>query len=271
MRKKIILFLFLFLLLLYLLRGFLGHLKITYYPYYKNSLPEDLEHFRIVQLSDFHLKSFGKHQDKLISMIEKCEPNLIVFTGDMINKETADLEQLKFLLDGIHKFAPIYSVTGNHEEESAYYNKVCKNKLKELYQQYSVCMLENTTKTISVGKATLYLHGFDYTWNLTTSIRIRKNPDEFHLLLFHDAQRIDVLSNLDYDMILCGHTHGGMIRLPLLGGILGNHGELFPKFDYGEYKIENTVSIVSGGLGNSKIPRFYNPPEVVCIELNKTK
>lgn len=266
MKKKFIIILFMILLLFYTLRGFIGNLKITYYQYYKNTLPEDLNHFRIVQLSDFHLKEFGKQQSKLISMIAQCEPNLIVLTGDMINKDATHFEELKFLLEGIHKLAPIYAVTGNHEEESPY-----KNKLRNLYLEYDVMMLENTTKTITFGNATLYLHGFHYSWNLTKPKRIEKKANEFHLLLFHDAQRIEVLSNFNYDMILCGHTHGGIVRLPFLGGIIGNHGDILPKYDYGEYQIGNTVSIVSSGLGNSNVPRFYNAPEIVCIELNKTK
>ena len=94
-----------------------------------------------------------------------------------------------------------------------------------------------------------------------------KNPDVFSILLNHYANQFPLLPQYGYDLILSGHIHGGIIRLPRIGGLIGNGGSLFPQYDAGSYKIGNSTMIVSRGIGDSVIPRINNNPEIVCITL----
>ena len=95
----------------------------------------------------------------------------------------------------------------------------------------------------------------------------RKNISNFNILLYHDANAFNEISSYGYNLVLSGHTHGGIIRFPFLGGVVNNNGTLFPKYDGGMFSMNGSSMIVSRGIGDSIFPRFYNRPELVCISL----
>ncbi len=97
-------------------------------------------------------------------------------------------------------------------------------------------------------------------------------PDSFVVLLGHRNYWITKYPELKVDIIFCGHSHGGIIRIPGVGGLLGTSGELLPRYDAGLFESGRYVMIVSRGLGNSiSVPRFANTPEIVTLTLNKTQ
>lgn len=264
--RNIVLVILVFLVLLLVLLILLSKpLEVTYFTYSSSRVPESFDEYRIVQLSDIHCKSFGKDNQKLIDQIKQLEPDLILITGDTIDAEHHDFTPLTNLFEGIQDIAPIYAISGNHEYDSGYPYQ----ELKALYEIYGIYNLDDIEVGITRNADTIYLKGIDginMKANWDTEFLTRKHPENFSILLDHYPQ-LSKLVRYEYDIIFSGHIHGGIIRIPFLGGLFGNHKELFPKYDAGAYTAHNTTMYISRGLGDAKIPRINNRPEIVCVTL----
>lgn len=248
--------------------GFNNNLKTTYYTITNDKIPQSFDNYRIVQISDFHNKTFGNNEELLIRAINDCHPDIIVLTGDMIDDTNVDLHNVEMLLKGITSIAPVYSVDGNHEFDFLdLYSVLCS-----LYEKYGVTQIDNKTFSIYKGSDSITLSGietlvFGNHSSKPNNVSRSLDTSTYNILLHHYSNHFDVTSSLGYDLILAGHTHGGIIRLPLIGGVLGNNGDLFPAYDGGIYHENNCTMVSSKGLGDAQIPRFNNPPELVCIIL----
>lgn len=263
--KKLISVLFL-LILVYFLLGFYDELQISNYSYWNTDLPKEFDDYRIVFISDLHCKEVGKEQYKLIQAIASCNPDMVVFTGDMIDGSHKDLSPIKDLLAGLSGKYPMYAVTGNHERD----NLLKYEELLKYYEEYGVYFLDNDHLTISREGAHLGIYGISYRdrYYIKKGIKTpNKNINNFNILLYHDATVFSEISLYGYNLVLSGHTHGGIIRLPFLGGVINNDGTLFPEFDGGMFSMNGSSMIVNRGVGDSEFPRFYNRPELVCITL----
>lgn len=248
----------------YFLLGFVNPLTVTQYSYRSSKVPSSFDNFRIVHLSDFHCKNFGNQESTLINTIRKANPDIIVFTGDSIDGEHP-IDSYRFLLEGIKDIAPIYYINGNHEYDSLAPYK----ELKSLHTQYNVINLNDSSTVITKDGESIMLTGIDFR---ETMRGLHKNIEYantafFNVLLYHGTDRFDAIAPYNYDLVLTGHTHGGIVCLPFIGGIISNEKELFPKYDSGIYTVGNSTMISSRGLGDASIPRFHNPREVVCITL----
>lgn len=253
------------LLFLYLVCGLISPLVTTHYDIYSEKIPEPFEGYRIVQLSDFHCKAFGNQEEELISKVAEAQPDIIVLTGDFVD-ERHNTDNIKYLLDGIVEIAPVYYITGNHE----YNKKAPLTELRILLAMYGVTELRHATVTLEKEGTSILLSGLD-DYDPIYGLRYKlgyADTEYFNILLSHQSNSFPFESEFNYDLILSGHVHGGIIRLPLVGGLLGNNRELFPKYNYGRYTLQNSTMISSSGLGNTGIPRFYNPREIVCITLH---
>lgn len=252
-------------LLIYIVSGFINPLQVTRYSYSSSKIPDGFEGFRIVQITDFHCKEFGDKESELIEAIKNEKPDLIVFTGDSIDGKHP-IDNYRYLLEGIYKIAPIYYVTGNHE-----YDKYAPyEEMLELHKQYRIKDLNDTDAIITRNGSAILLSGMDYLpvlngHNLNIDYA---NTTVFNMLLYHGTDRFDGIAPYHYDLVLSGHTHGGLICLPFIGGIITNEGELFPKYDSGVYTRGVSTMISSRGLGDAAIPRFHNPRELVSITLH---
>jgi uncharacterized protein len=248
------------------LMGMNNPLKLTQYEISSTKLPKEFDGFVIVQLSDFHCKQFGQEQQELLQRIEKEAPELIVLTGDVYDEKRWDYSALNSFLEGITKIAPVYAITGNHEyDDDDHYTL-----LKKLYLRYDVTLLNDEMKQIYKSGKYINLYGMHYRKYISTEEEITKtDEDTFNILLYHDPNQFTKLLDKNFHLILSGHTHGGVIRLPLLGGMIGTSYEFFPHFDYGYYEEASTAMIISSGLGDTDIPRFFNRPEIVKITLEK--
>ena len=251
--------------LIYIVSGFINPLQVTHYSYSSSKIPDGFENFRIVQISDFHCKEFGDKESNLINAIKNENPDIIVFTGDSID-DKHPIDNYRYLLEGIYKIAPIYYVTGNHEYDKA----APYEEMLELHKKYRVKDLNDIDAIITHNGDAILLSGMDYLpvlngHNLNIDYA---NTSIFNMLLYHGTDRFDGIAPYNYDLVLSGHTHGGIICLPFIGGILTNEGELFPKYDSGVYTSGVSTMISSRGLGEATIPRFHNPRELVCITLH---
>lgn len=246
--------------------GFYHGLETTNYTYRDNELPKKFDGYRIVFISDLHCKQIGRKQEKLIRAITDCKPDIIVFTGDMIDGEHEDITPVKDLLAGLAGKYPMYAVSGNHEKDNLRNN----DKLQEYYREFGIINLDNSSRTITRKGEHIGIYGKPYHGGYYSESYLQK-PDkeknEFNILLFHDSTAFIPISLMEYNLVLSGHTHGGVIRLPFIGGVINNNGSLFPKYDAGMYYRNKSTLISNRGIGDSDLPRFYNRPEVVCITL----
>ena len=263
--RKNVLILCIIVILLYTISGFYNPLVLTRYDYTSSKVPEGFDGYRIVHISDFHCKEFGDGESDLIAMIRNAEPDLILFTGDSIDDEHS-LDNYRDLITGIYDVAPIYYVNGNHEYDSS----APLAEMKELNEKYQVHDLNDASVVVEHNGDSILLSGLDFR---LTMRGLRNNIDYanttmFNILLYHGTDKFDGIAPYNYDLVLSGHTHGGIVCLPFIGGIISNQKELFPKYDSGVYTSGLSTMISSRGLGDASIPRFHNPREVVCITLH---
>lgn len=244
--------------------GFFNPLVVTQYDYSNPKIPKSFDGYKIVQISDFHCKEFGDKEDELIKLVKECKPDMIVLTGDMID-EAHPIDNFRYLLDGISSIAQTYYVTGNHE----YYTNSPFSQLYPLLEEYGVEYLDSETKTIEKDGEDILLSGLEYRNYATELSNLgMANSNKFNILLFHGSNYFDTLSCFNYDLVLSGHAHGGIIRLPFLGGLFGNDRDLFPKYDHGMFTSHHSTLICNSGLGDALIPRYNNPREIVCVTLH---
>lgn len=263
--RKNVLILCVIVILLYIISGFYNPLVLTRYDYTSSKVPEGFDGYRIVHISDFHCKEFGDGESDLIAMIRNAEPDLILFTGDSIDDEHS-LDNYRDLITGIYDVAPIYYVNGNHEYDSS----APLAEMKELNEKYQVHDLNDASVVVEHNGDSILLSGLDFR---LTMRGLRNNIDYanttmFNILLYHGTDKFDGIAPYNYDLVLSGHTHGGIVCLPFIGGIISNQKELFPKYDSGVYTSGLSTMISSRGLGDASIPRFHNPREVICITLH---
>ncbi len=246
-------------------------LEISRYEVASQKLPESFDGFKIVQLSDLHGAEFGEDGMGLVEKVKELEPDIIALTGDFVTDE-GDLAAVEKLAARLVKLCPVYFVSGNHEFGSGLAVKV-----RNILERAGVKYLSNEYLTISRGEDEILLGGVEdplaYADMLSPDELAQKMndaaPDAFKILLGHRNYWMTEYPELPVDLIFCGHAHGGLIRIPGVGGLIGTDRRLFPDFDAGEYNNGRYTLIVSRGLGNSvSIPRIFNRPEIVCVELS---
>ncbi len=255
----------------FLIKDSRDDLEISRYEVKSQKLPESFDGFKIVQLSDLHGAEFGEDGMGLVEKVEELEPDIIALTGDFVTDE-GDLAAVEKLAARLTELCPVYFVSGNHEFGSGLAVKV-----RNILERAGVKYLSNEYLTISRGEDEILLGGVEdplaYADMLSPDELAQKMndaaPDAFKILLGHRNYWMTEYPELPVDLIFCGHAHGGLIRIPGVGGLIGTDRRLFPDFDAGEYNNGRYTLIVSRGLGNSvPIPRVFNRPEIVCVELS---
>lgn len=252
-------------------------LELNIYTVKSEKLPENFSGYRIAQVSDLHNAEIGADNEKLLDMLLKAKPDIIVITGDLIDANSTDIEIALQFAGKALKVAPCYYVTGNHEAVSFEY-EILKSNLLEL----GVIILSDQRIELEKNGQTISLLGVDdpsfakdnmssdAETKMYTKLRALKgDKDVYTILLSHRPELFDIYVKSGVDLVLSGHAHGGQFRLPFLGGLVAPNQGLFPEYDSGLYTSGNTNMIVSRGIGNSIIPiRFNNRPEVVLLELD---
>lgn len=250
-------------------------LEANAYTLVSNRLPNGFSGFRIAQVSDLHNAQMGEGNEKLLAMLRKAEPDIIVITGDMVDSYHTDIDiALRFAEDAM-QIAPCYYVTGNHEARIAGYGK-----LKTGLESAGVIVLKNHRIELERSGETIALVGVDdpsfqtayLTGDSATVMSGVLNKltgnDAYTILLSHRPELFETYAESGIDLVFTGHAHGGQFRLPFIGGVVAPNQGMFPKYDSGLYTQGNTNMLVSRGIGNSIIPiRFNNRPEIVVVEL----
>jgi Predicted phosphohydrolases len=248
---------------------------ITEMDYANDRVPSEFDGFVIAHISDLHNKEFGNGQKKILKKLKNINPDIIVITGDIIDRRTYNLEIALDFVRGAKDIAPIYYVSGNHEASSGKYNVISSELIK-----LGVNVLDNVMLEIEKEGRKITLAGikdpiFLKSDNITENIDFLEETtysDEFKILLSHRPELLNVYANYNIDLVFTGHAHGGQINIPFIGPLYAPQQGLLPKFVSGSYKENNTTMIVSRGLGNSLLPfRINNKPEIVVVNLKNEK
>ena len=251
--------------------------QLTSMIHYANALPREFEGYRVVQVSDLHDARLGAGNARVIELVKQARPDLIVVTGDIIDSNRLNIDRSAETIRQLALLAPVYCVSGNHE---AALRREDYQRLKRALAQAGAVLLEDQSVLLQRGGAGIQLVGLqdigfypggmqDKRASLNNALTLLADQGRFTIGLSHRPELLDCYAKSALDLVLCGHAHGGQVRLPLIGGLFSPGQGLFPRYTSGSYPIApDKTMIVSRGIGNSKFPlRVNNRPEVVVIEL----
>ena len=237
---------------------------------------------RIAQISDLHACRYGRDQRQLIEAVRREGPDIVAMTGDIFDQNMPE-EQVEPLLAGLEGLCPVYYVTGNHEYWCSSYERQA-----DMLRRHCVRALHGAWESVKLKGQEIHICGVD---DPNADMRLRGDPwdnlerlkgqieglrdavDGTHaaILLSHRPERFDMYARLGVDLALCGHAHGGQWRVPgLINGLFAPNQGIFPRLAGGVYHKGNTSMVVSRGLSreNMRIPRAYNPPELVVVDFD---
>lgn len=217
---------------------------------------------KIVHISDLHGKRFSHRNSRLIKKVEAEKPDFIAITGDIIHKYTPRNKEVALeAVSSLKEIAPVLYVSGNHEMRNKGYGYFRKD-LKEAGAE----VLDDRAVEIC-GFTVVGLNCASLKNDKINKITPEASPK---ILLAHEPQFFKKYAAAGYDLVLCGHAHGGQWRIPFTRvGIYAPGQGLFPKYTSGVHSFGKTKMSISRGLGNSECPlRLFNRPEIVVIEIN---
>lgn len=239
----------------------------------------------IVFFSDLHNCKYGKKNIDIVNAIESLNCDAVLIGGDLIcgKKKMKDHKSKKYFnntvdfLKSIDKHCPIFYTYGNHETRVK--NRKDINNLYYSYRKeienFDIKYMNNSKCNIIKGNTKIDIFGIEipeesYENDVLESqeLDLLKKDNNYSIMLVHTPQFFEAYSKKDIDLVLCGHNHGGTIRIPFIGGIISRDFKIFPKYSYGEYEKNNTKMVVTGGLGDHTIHfRLFNTPEIVKITI----
>lgn len=245
-------------------------LDFAEYELWFDSLPASFDGYRIAHISDWHGNGESKRNAELYAQLYAREVDIIVVTGDLIDHESQIPGALEFM-ERLTMIAPVYYVTGNHE-----WAATNARELMRQLEDVGVIVVNNTYKMLEVNSVSIALVGvgdpngpYDQKTPRELFEQLYAGEGEcFALTLYHRNNRLEELADCGADLILSGHAHGGIIRLPFTDGLIDSDFNLLPGRTSGVYEAGGAVMVVSRGLSDPiTVPRIMNPPHVPIITL----
>ena len=235
----------------------------------------------IVLLADLHSTGTTSDHKRLVAKVADQKPDIIALVGDMIDDAVnePEVQSLVDFVAALMKIAPVYYSLGN--DELAYITKHGRSVLNALAAA-GTTILDETYQDINVNGnririGGLYANAFRQDgkaaeWQKTSQFLGQfESADAFKLLLCHrpDSFALNPVSyDWDVDLVLSGHTHGGLVRAPLLGGLYAAGQGLLPKYDYGQFQLAGMKMVITSGLSGYKgFPRIWNRKEIAVVQL----
>ena len=259
--------LFILLSLSYIFLRFVGNMGIVVreYPIYSDMIDENINGIKIIHFSDIHYNQYMKVSNikKIVNLINKANPDIVVFTGDLIDSDYDITEEDKNII--MSEFNDIKARIGKYaikgEEDLDVFN--------EIFDNSGFKILDNTLEQINIGLSTIDLIAVDDTYSIES---INGHIDNnYTIVLVHKPDVADrVISDFNPNLILAGHSHNGQIVLPLMGPVIRKEGA--KKYVSSYYQINNTELYISGGIGNSNYQfRLFNHPSINFYRLRTSK
>lgn len=240
---------------------------------------------KFLLLSDLHNKSFGKNNGRLLAAIEGQHPDGILIAGDMYtsSRNEDNMAAADFVCELAERY-PVYYANGNHEHKTRLY----PNIFGSMYEDYMAKIKAAGTVTLINEKVSLpsrnmdiyglemdrtyYKKFVDQHMEVSYLNKLLGKPDEdtFHLLIAHNPDYFETYADWGADLTVSGHVHGGLMKLPFVGGVISPKLRLFPHYDGGRFEKDGKEMILSRGLGTHTLPvRIFNPGELVVINLKR--
>ena len=278
----------------------------TEYSVECESIPEEFDGLRIVQVSDLQSEYFGREQKRLLEKVRRARPDIIVFTGDLADRNHTDYRASLIAAEGLARIATVYYVNGNHEfalpqeEISQMYDSMRRAGVVLLFDEAAVIERNgDAIRLTGLSEETVYesklcgqpaAEGRDRETPgavsgrkkisdtdidasvITDKMKELEEPStpikKFSILLVHEPQFLETYACCGFDLIFAGHAHGGQIRLPFTQGLFAPGQGILPSLTAGVHTCGKTKMIISRGLGNSTFPfRIFNRPEIVSVRL----
>lgn len=262
--------------------------QITHYEIQSPKL-KNVKKRKIVLLSDLHNCSYGKGNEKLIKAIKNENPDLILIAGDMLTgKESCSTETALDFVKQLPAICGTYYANGNHEQRM----KENTQRFGDVYQEYKevlceagVHYLENETACLQWEECDVEIHGVEVPKEIYHKFgkvpfpnKFLENqfgeadPTKYQILIAHNPIFMSDYLKWGADLIVSGHMHGGIVRIPFWRGIITPRGGLFPKYSGEMTKIGDSTAVVSKGIGVHTIKiRFLNPAEVVVLHVGDSE
>ena len=263
----------------------------------KYSVPaHSLGKVRIAAITDLHGHMLGKDQERIVGRVQNAEPDIIVYLGDMVERSKAaeSMESLVILTRQLIEIAPVYYVDGNHEGDVRANEPEIYEVLNEALAEMGAVQLENETIQLTLdGGCVVNICGITthYHWEdkENEAVAELREQEGINVLLCHYPESVlwyNAFGSGGLDLALCGHTHGGLVHVPFMGGLYAPEWGLWPMYDFGEYPIYSDTDwhhygggegmeyrgtmIISGGLaGEYGVPRINNPMEISVVEVGE--
>lgn len=259
--------------------------KKVHYVFHSDKI-KDKRGARFVLLADLHGIEYGQDNRQIVDYIEVCRPDAVLLAGDMIvTRDSETLHTSEKLLKKLAEHYPVYYVMGNHEAKSLY-SSLYETKYLEYERrltQAGVRFLHNEREKLTVNNNEFTIYGLEIpliyykkpcspflTTDKIKSLIGKSSEDTYDILLTHSPKYGDSYFKWGADLILCGHYHGGIMRLTRHCGLFSPQGGLFPGFCCGDFSRKSQHMLVSAGMGEHTIPiRIHNPRELLVIDIKK--
>lgn len=239
---------------------------------------------KAVVLADLHNKRYGKENERLLQAIDGIKPDMILIAGDILTaKPKASLDIAVNLLTKLAAKYPIYYGNGNHEHRLKLYPETygdMAERYEEELQKIGIRRLVNEYTDPADYGIRIYGSEIDKLYYKRFGIKpmdpeylrdLLGQPSEemYTILIAHNPDYFPQYADWGADLVLAGHVHGGMVRVPFCGkGVVSPNVRLFPKYDGGRFALGNTTMLLSRGLGMHTIPvRLFNPGEILEVDL----
>ncbi len=263
----------------------LKKIKTTFYDIEADERIADFKGTKFVMISDFHNNDYKVDSAKILRSIKDINPYGIIVAGDIITAIPGEdnKEAFRFLSE-LKKIAKVYMANGNHE----YRTRIYKDIYGDVYDEFLKCveandiiLLNNESIELNKGESKIRITGLEIDKSYYARLKRVKmedsyvekvlgkvKKDAYNILIAHNPKYFKQYANWGADLVLSGHCHGGIVRLPKRGGLIAPDFTIFPRYSYGLYQRENSRLIVSSGLGTHTFKiRIFNPCEIVCFSV----
>lgn len=259
--------------------------KVTHYDIAFDKLNKLHGERKIVFLSDLHNNRYGRNNEKLLDAVKEQKPDLILIGGDMlVGKADIPSKVAEDFVSKLAEICPVYYANGNHEQRMKVYPETygtAFDKYQSNLVNRGVQFLENQHETLSFDGCQVRLYGLEIPVGFYKKFRKQTLPvdvvrdqigepkaDCYNILLAHNPTYTNTYLEWGADLILSGHFHGGVVRIPKLGGIITPQWHMFPKYSGELTEKDGKHVVVSKGLGTHTIKvRFLNPAEIVVLHI----
>lgn len=247
------------------------------------TLPKLQKECRFVLISDVHNKVYGDKNAPFIKAVKKINPDFIVLAGDLVtSKAGEDMTPGIELVRALGKDFKIYYGLGNHESKIKEQRDKFGNQfetLKKKVETENILLLDNGSAEIS--EYNIKITGLELSLEYFAHFKIKKMEEDYlknvvgtadnrkcNILIAHNPDYFSEYAKWGADLVLSGHVHGGIMRLPFLGGVIAPSYRLFPKYDGGIYRENGAVMLLGRGMGSHTLPfRFFNPAQLYVVTL----